>query len=850
MDTFIFKDEFRKEKEEIFSNPELINNPFKFCLIYSNLIDSFISKVFENENPEFIIAASGGYGRRELSPYSDIDLMFIADNAESLSRSEALIVKYITILWDAGIEVSHTTRIIEDIEKFFDEDLHAFTQFFETRLLIGNSKLFDRWNNKIGECLTDENKKLLVTKFIEDNHNRYKKFGDSPKVLEPNIKYTAGGLRDLQAIEWIYSILSNQSFTTNSEITQTESFLFELANKRIINSEEIKRLINSYQLLLLVRNRLHLLYNIKTDRFEFQYQERIAKVLDAGSWPEFMKTYFEAAMIINRFTKTMLKSFIDQVSNPLPDAMLIRLDDDFQLLGNVISVFSENELSISDIMQAFYYRGIYDARFDDNLRSLIIRAVVEEKRIKIAEAQASLTFRDILRMERNVTKTLVVMNELGMLGAFIPEFKELIGFFQPGVYHCYTADEHTLVAIKNLEELRNSDSRLGLMYIELLEKDILFMAVLLHDIAKPISISGHEIIGAELTNTIMERLSYDEKEITLVQFLVKNHLLMEQIAFRRDINDPQTLNNFVAIFPSVKALDMLLLLTFADLSAVNSMVWTQWKNDQLFELYRLARVMIIDEISGEQLLFRKTVDVLKGKNIKDKYVKHIEAMDDISYINQFTEEEIAKHVHEIEKGSKLAVFFKENQNFTNITVLSTDSFSILARLCGVLAINDLNIHDARIFTRKDGIIMDSFNVTDFRNHSIVAKEKYEKIERDLRLCLSGEMQINIEFKNYQSRWRRLENKLFRKKEKIKIRFEEHDKYTIIDVSAPDRLGLLYQITKSMTDVGLNIYFAKISTKGDDVIDSFYTLDRNLKKILPHDYEMIRIALTEAIEEML
>ena len=196
------------------------------------------------------------------------------------------------------------------------------------------------------------------------------------------------------------------------------------------------------------------------------------------------------------------------------------------------------------------------------------------------------------------------------------------------------------------------------------------------------------------------------------------------------------------------------------------------------------------------------------------------------------------------------MFFKDDENFTSITVMTRDSESLLARLCGALSINDLNIHDAKIFTRKDGIIIDSFNVTDFRTGNTIESSRYKKIEKDLGLAVNNELQISKEFNKIKSKWWRIENKLFKRRGKIKIAFEKHEKYTIIDVYSPDRLGLLYQVTKKMNELGLSIYFAKIATKADDVVDAFYTLDRNRKKVSANDYELITKELTESIEEML
>ncbi|MGB5529536.1 MAG: HD domain-containing protein, partial [Ignavibacteriaceae bacterium] len=475
---------------------------------------------------------------------------------------------------------------------------------------------------------------------------------------------------------------------------------------------------------------------------------------------------------------------------------------------------------------------------------------------QLQESESSVFFREILKLPKNVGQTLYAMNELGALGAFMPEFKELNGFLQHGVYHSYTADEHTLIAIQNVEKLANENSQLGRIFNKLKDKEKLFLGLLLHDIAKPINISGHEIIGAELTSSIMYRMGYSEQEINTVSFLVYNHLYMEQTAFRRNLNDPETLNSFTSRFNSIEDLDQLYLLTYADLSAVNPVVWTSWKSELLAELYRKTKAMLEDKISGEELLVSTTYAVPKeiskySPNISEELVQdHIESIDDIAYSHHFAAEEIARHIQEINKGSSVSVLFSDSNGYTGITVITKDFPSLLSKLCGVLAVNDINIHDAKIFTRKDGIVIDTFNVTDFSTHKKLDKDRFGKIEEDMNLVVKGLMKLSKEVASLKTKWWRIENKLFKKKGNIKVAFENHERYTIIDVHSPDRLGFLYHVTSKMNELGLNIFFAKISTQGDEIVDAFYVLDRNGKKISPNDYEFIKNELSSAINNLL
>ncbi len=839
------KEQFLADRQKLFIDEELINNSYKFCVKHSLLVEEYIIKIVKASSLNCVLAAAGGFSRRELSPFSDIDLMFIFPK---IVGPEECVKEAITNLWDSGIEVSHTIREFKDIQRFLDEDLHAFTQFFETRMLLGNKSIYDEWNNKLHEVIEKSDKQTLIFDLFDDVEVRYKKYGRSPKVLEPNVKFTGGGLRDIHCVEWMYSIKNNILLQDQDEITHTESFLKIILQQGVINRKAYKRLYDGYQTVLTARNNLHLISGRKNDRLEFDHQEIIAERLGykKNNWKEFMHSYFQSTTVLNRFSKTMMKRYKQHYASVLSDYLSINLDDEFEVKGSVLSFKKDRLLSISEIMRAFYYRGVHDAFFEQDLRSLIIESIHLIEEIQSLEAISSVFFRELLKLPANVAKTLSSMNEFGFIDLLLPEFKSLNGFFQPGVYHCYTADEHSLIALQNIEQLTFEDSHLSRLYKSLSSKDLLYLATLLHDIGKPISVSGHEIIGAEIANSIMQTLGYGQSEIVFVQFLIKNHLAMEQVAFRRDLNDPATLDNFISIFPSLKTLDYLYILTFADLSAVNPQVWTKWKADLLYELYIKSRAMLSEQISGDELMSAKSYNIMNTKYENNSSVTdHLEQVDDISYIFQFSEDEINQHIKEIVKGSKIAVFFKETELFTNVSVLTKDSDSLLAMLCGALAINDLNIHDARIFTRKDGIVIDSFNVSDFRTNKKIEHSKYTKIEKSLTDTLSGEIDIDIEFEKVKSKWKRISNKQYVKR--TVIEFEDHDNFTIIEVHTADKIGLLYTMTHKLAELGLAVSFAKIATKIDEVVDVFYVLKNNGLKLKKNEYDFIRSEIESEIK---
>ncbi len=849
------KNHFNLLREEFFQRDFVKKNALRASMEFSLFVEEQIYKLASSKKFNFALVSAGSFSRRELSPYSDIDLMFIVHSVYEVKKD---ISELIQNFWDYGIDVSHTVREFSDIQKFLKTDLHTFTQFFETRLLLGSDKIYNEWNEILFSTLTDENQKKIITELIKDIEDRYQKYGDSGKSLEPNVKLSPGGLRDFQSVEWMFIVFNKILLNKQAEVTQAESFLELIKNNDLISYTEARLLLDSYNQILYARNLIHLFSLQKNDRFEFISQKKTANLNsnEINALTLYMKEYFSAANAIQRFSNTMVRYFEEIVCPQSQSNLTIDLDDDFNLVGKKIFLRHTLKLDLSDILRAFYYTGYHDAYFDEQLRRLILEYVEGNSIQDSFEAESSVFFREILKLEYNVGKTLSLLNQYGVLGLFLPAFKDLVGYVQHGVYHCFTTDEHTLLTIKNIEMLGRDSSILGKIFGSIKNKEILYLGLLFHDIAKPINVAGHEILGVEIAASILYKLGYSELEIDRITMLVRNHLLMEQIAFRRNLNDAETLNNFTSKFKSVEDLDLLYLVTYADLSAVNPAVWTSWKSELLAELYRKSRSMLEDQISGEELLMSGAYfvpgEISKHSDlISDKHVQeHMDAITDSSYIYQFSEKEIAGHIEEIQKGVIVSTLFKELENFTNVTVITMDFPSLLSKICGVLSINDANIHDAKIFTRRDGVVIDTFNVTDFRAHKKIDSSRYEKISKDMDSVISGVLKLNVEFARMKSRWRRIESKLFKRVGKIKILFEEHEKYTIIDIFSPDKLGFLYQVTSKMNELGLVIYFAKISTREDDIVDSFYVLDRNGKKIPSYDQEFVKYELTRTINQMI
>lgn len=846
----ISKETFLKRKNELMNLEDSFNSPEKFCLNYTKLVEEYVVASFKNNPGNFSVVATGSFSRRELAPFSDIDVMFIIPSDEENFEKE--IHGIIAELWDNGIEISHTIRAAKDIDNFLSGDILSFTQFFGIRFLSGSEELFRKWEEKFKEILTDENRENLLILLMKDLEMKEEKYGASPKTLEPNVKHSAGGLRDIHFVQWIYMIGTGEHIEPYKEITQTDLFISLLKEKEYYSRRELDKVLNSYRFMLGLRNALHIITQSNSDRFGFELQEKLSKEIKIfkGDWQRLMHNYFIASTTNSRFLRSTVKQYISKEKEALPDMLAVELGD-FKLKDGMLYCSDSCDISYESILKAVYFRGVYDARISPQVRTKLIDAVDELYWDEFNRKQVAPIFRDIFNLEGKVGTTLRSMNEIGLLGALIPEFNDLIGFIQPGVYHAYTADEHTLIAIENIEKLFREKNDLAKIFHSLEEKDLLFIAILLHDIGKPVDVAGHEIIGAEMAVSIMTRFGFTYEKIELVKFLVRHHLTMEQTALRRDLNDPYILNDFVSIFPDAKALEYLYLLTYADLSAVNPTVWTQWKSDLLFELYSKSKVMLENRMGAEDFLEKDKRELRKNVlHSGKKIAKHIEEIDNIGYLSTFSPEEIEVHVNAINRGEKVSVIFKQEESFTNVTVITRDFNSLLARLCGAFAINDVNIHDAKIFTKEGGIVIDNFNVTDFVTGNKVNEERFDAIKESISAAVRSELLIAKEFRLIRSRWKRLEKKLFKRKKSVEVRFIEHHNFTIIEVATTDRLGLLYKITDVLNKLGLDVYFAKIATMGEDVVDTFYTLERSGRHVKAEMHELIREEISMTINKFL
>lgn len=841
------------------------------ALSLTNLTDQALSTAFSRGVPEALqrqcaIIATGGYGRMELCPHSDVDVMLLCDTTVTREEMQTAATGFLHILWDAGLTIGHSVRSVDEVLALKGQTLDAWTSSLESRLVCGSGATAGALADALTSVFARGRDAWLIQGVFEDVRSRHERFGNSVKLLEPNIKKSAGGLRDLHALVWLYRGLpEGLRFLSGANVTATEELIATLSAHGRITAEDAGRLLDAFAFLLRVRHEMHFCRGMADDTLEYALQRDVAAGLGYGDQEEkrsvevFMTDYYHHARVVYRQHLSLSYAFREAVSTRVPSAghdfgnQPVTVDPSAPSAAPAVPQACTTAQDLFALLQHAADTGV---DYDFNMRAAIERSLDCITPSDIRSAAVAERFRRIFRSSR-VGATLRIMAETGVLGRYMPEFEALVAFFQHNVYHYYTADEHTLIAIANAEKLNGAHTPLGEVFRKLPDREVLFLALLLHDIAKPLGVADHEVTGVDIAQRVLERLGAAEL-FADVSFLVRNHLVMEQTAFRRNIHDPATLRDFAARFAKPVLLDYLYVLTYADLSAVNPGVWTEWKATLLHELYWQTAEILRRDLHGEQIdrfqADRRAVAVadvsaaLANAIPTDVTSTHLDAISGDAYPSMFSPEEIADHIRAIETLKDVNAIFNHHDAFTDVTVIAHDAPFALSRFCAVLAANDANIFDASIFTRGDGIVIDRFRVSSTAGHTRLEEHVCTKIEEDLHAMVTGHLEPAKLFADHHRKWRRRRRHMPANPNiRTDVTFDSTADYTIIDVYAPDSVGFLYRVTETISRLGLDIYFAKIATRVDGIVDAFYVQDRAGAPIREHArQEAIRQGILEAI----
>jgi [protein-PII] uridylyltransferase len=819
------------------------------ALALTRRLDHLMTAVFQslsNRNKKLVAAvATGGYGRRELCFSSDVDIMFLIKDERDKVAAAPVVGDLLHHLLDYGLDIGHSFRTIEECLESGREDSEIWNSLLESRFVCGSKSVYTTFRSRLQRHVRSFDAASFAQHLIVTTALRHGKYGLSTKLLEPNIKNSAGSLRDLHTVMWLLRGTGLASLPTRlgPKDTALTALLRSPFLRKFFGVRFLKETAQGLNFLLNVRNEMHLEAQSLHDTMEFNLQRQVAKELgykDSArrtSVERFMKDYYIAARSVSQLARRMMNWAHDRYHGAPGTKTLQRLEPPFVIKNKQLDLRrNSRRLPSEQAFRAFLLSLEHGVPFSYTLEDALTRSAPAYRPIR-RDREATL-FRALLNKSHGVAHAVQQMNELGLLAQWIPEWKGLVAFFQHNQYHFYTADEHTLIALANAEALTAHPGSLGNIFRSLSRHDTLYLAALCHDIAKPIRIGDHEIIGVDVARTILTRLRYTDV-LDDVGFLVRYHLLMEQVAFRRNLADPQTILDFTKQIGSTERLDLLYLLTYADLSAVNKNVWTDWKAMLLEELYRRSREILEQKLTQEEFVqaeadrrqtaVQDLVSELKSTVPEGQARDHLDAVDSPVYLATFDAGEIAEHIRRIETAETVSAIFQQKEDHTEVTVIARDAPFALSRFCGVLSANDANILDAQIFTRNDGLIIDRFRVVDFVSKRSLTSTRCEKIHQELNFVFEETMDIEQLLARHRMRWKR-RSATANPNVRIDVEFEDHPRFTIIDVFAPDMLGFLYRITGTMSMLGMNISFAKIGTRVDGIVDSFYVLDFNGNKL--------------------
>ncbi len=805
------------------------------------------------------IVALGGYGRNELCPYSDIDLMFLY-KPRNKSFAKDITEKLLYLLWDLNFEVGHSVRTIDECLELClddDEDTTILTSLLDGRLIFGDKDLYNNFEKKLFNDLMPSISSKFIQKKIEENEERIDRFGRSIYLIEPNVKEGEGGLRDIHYALWI----AQAKFKVKT--------FDELLPKGILLEKELRTFEKGLNFLLLIRSELHYLAERREDRLGFEFQEKIAKFLgfkdaELPGVERFMRIYYLRANDTREQSNRLIEKCVTVPRAKIRTPKAVSLEHGFIIQSGMLSVSSVEIFNDdpANLMRAFEYADKHEVRMNTYLVELIRegvnRTTIDESVRANEEFNAS--FLRLLRKGKNVADTLFEMNRLKLLGYYIPEFGKIVCMGQHDAYHVYTVDVHSIFMVGEIENLINYkyDEEFPLLTKtaeSVMKRHVLFLACLFHDMGKGEG-RNHAQKGAAMIPKIAKRMGLTRVDGEQLEFLVKHHLIMTHFSQRRDIHDFSLIARFARSVKTLETLSLLYLLTFADVRSVGPDVWTNWKGMLLKELYiRTVKVLEQGEFKKEEpkdRLKRVTEDVsgMLSKKVTKRNVKSILSEMPDSYFLGFSPRKIASHVEFIDKSKGVIGFdlsFFPNQEFDELTIWGKDQHGIFSRLCGVIRASGFNILGARIATRSDGRILDVFYVNRLGKSSGGEDELYKKLDRNLNGVLSGKLDLEKLVAARKKDRSRYGKKIPLYPTRIEIDNEASDKATIIDVFTYDRAGLLYDITKSISELKLSIEYAKISTKVDQVVDAFYVLDKKGQKITDKEnIEDIKAAIFNAI----
>ncbi len=861
----------------------------------SDLMDRLIVDVARRagapaEPADWALVALGGYGRRELCPHSDVDLMILHEPA-AREPVEALAPPVFKTLWDLRLHLGHSVRTIADCVEVGRRDLATATSLLEARPLFGEAAIVERLERRLGSEVV-RGGEGFVGRLVDEMRRGHAKHGSSLYMLEPNVKKSGGGLRSIHFLRW----MALARYGTAD--------LGVLHARGLLTAAEGRALREAQEFYWRVRNDLHFAAGHPADTLAFDDQVRLARLFgyrDDGKRlgvERFMQQYYIHATEVHE----LVERFIARTSRrPLAlrllDRALARRVDGIFLVGSThVGVTpGGRERVLSDPLALLSLFGVAQAQgraIEPGLLDAVRQALLVQDEAAYRASAVAARFLEILSRPGRLAETLSLMHSLGALEKIVPEFAALNRLVQFNRFHKYTVDEHTFAVIRQAEALARDrrarpapgvpagpeahpgaggeatgggvsappgeTSHLRRAYAQIRRKDLLHLALLLHDVGKGRG-GDHAGAGATIAAAVGRRLGLGEHDARLLVFLVREHLMMEQVALRRDLSDDKVLLRFARTVANPETLRMLYVITYADIAGVGPGSWTQWKEELLTVLY----VRAMDELAGghevaapaERLaaIRSEVLGKLRGR-LPDAWLEGQWEVVNERYALATPPGTIARHLEwlsELRAGDVLVKVENDAETGTvRYTVLTHDGITpgLFSKIAGVLAAKGLQILSAQVDTRKNGTVVDAFDVVDTFHAGPPPAERQQEVAGAIRDALLGRVTVE----DLVAQHRRFQPSVSRATPldptKVEIDNESSDAFTVVDVFAQDRQGLLYVIARGLWDLGLSVHSSKVATRLDQALDVFYVTDLEGRQVTdPERIEEIRRTLVERIE---
>jgi [protein-PII] uridylyltransferase len=767
------------------------------------------------------LLAVGGYGRGELYPHSDVDVLVLLPESPTASLA-ARIETLVSRLWDAGLELGHSVRTITECAEEAGKDVTVMTSLLESRLVAGSRRLFAEFDRARRATLDPQ--AFFKAKRLEQEQ-RYTKFQDSPYSLEPNLKEAPGGLRDLQVILWI------------GRASGLGTSWAELARRGLITRQEAAQALRHHKLLQDLRVRLHYAAGRREDRLLFDYQESLARDLGyAGSahrraGEQLMQAYFRAAKAVTQLNVILLQNIGAEIF-PARNSDTEPINERFMRVGELLEARSADlfEHEPPAILESFLVMQQHSEL--KGMTAPTLRALWRARsRIDAAfrrDPANRRTFLALLQQPRGIVHELRRMNQYGILGRYLPAFRRIVGQMQHDLFHVYTVDQHILAVVRNLRrftmlEFAHEYPLCSRLIAGLDRHWLLYVAAIFHDIAKGRG-GDHSQLGKLDARRFCREHGLEREDARLVEFLVEHHLTMSSVAQKQDLSDPEVVRRFAEVAGTERRLVALYLLTVADIRGTSPKVWNAWKGKLLEDLFRAAQHLL----KGGRL---EADQYIQGKQEEAKRLLRLYALSDtvqevlwrnfdVSYFLRYDAQEIAWHTRllhyrvTVESPVVKARLSPAGEGL-QVVIYVPDQRQLFARICGYFGSLGFSIVDAKVYTTRHGYALDTFQILD--TGSVVhPRDMIAQIEKDLAEWLARQVPLPLSTQGRVSR----RVKHFPITPEVRLVPDEKGQYYSLSVTAGDRPGLLYAIARVLSRYDVNLHTAKIATLGERAEDVF------------------------------